>query len=103
MGQDGSDRFENISQDEIAEGLRFGQALAALNCLFEGARGGMYALTKQDLRVAVEKIMLGLSSELLYQILYLWSSNMLEYVCPGCIQQSDRTKTNINKTSLLKM
>jgi fructokinase len=93
LGQDGSDRFENISQDEIAEGLRFGQALAALNCLFEGARGGMYALTKQDLRVAVEKIMLGYQSGVVVpDTLPMEISNMLEYVCPGCIQQSDRNR-----------
>ena len=35
--------------EQVAAALRYGQALAALNCAFEGARGVMYAMAKQDL------------------------------------------------------
>jgi fructokinase len=35
--------FLQTSADELREALRLGQALAAWNCRFEGARGGMYA------------------------------------------------------------
>jgi sugar/nucleoside kinase (ribokinase family) len=40
----------------VAEALRYGQALAAWNCAFEGARGGMYAVD----RTAFDKQIIGL-------------------------------------------
>lgn len=43
LGRTGQRGFTTYSFDEIAEGLRYGQTLAAWNCAFEGARGGMYA------------------------------------------------------------
>src|SRR5207253_1304143 len=40
--------FRKITGGELKESVRFGQALAAWNCRFEGARGGMYEVTKKD-------------------------------------------------------
>ena len=37
---------------DVVEALRFGQALAAVNCCFEGARGAMAALTREDMNRA---------------------------------------------------
>lgn len=42
-GQAGSTGLSNLQKTEIERGLRLGQALAALNCAHEGARGLMYA------------------------------------------------------------
>jgi sugar/nucleoside kinase (ribokinase family) len=41
-GRGGSAGFLSLSGDEVREALRFGQALAAWNCAFVGARGGVY-------------------------------------------------------------
>jgi fructokinase len=41
--------FLSCNESAILDGLRFGQALAAVNCQYEGARGPMYALTKAQL------------------------------------------------------
>jgi len=57
LGQSGAAQLEDASEDEIIHALRFGQALAALNCCFEGARGSMYVLDHRQLERAVTKIM----------------------------------------------
>ena len=44
--QGGLDEFKKLSSERLKSGLRFGQALAAFNCMFEGARGGMYFLNR---------------------------------------------------------
>jgi fructokinase len=43
IGQAGATILPNLQKVEIERGLRLGQALAALNCIYEGARGLMYA------------------------------------------------------------
>jgi len=46
LGRKGSHEFKTVSENRLIEALQFGQAMAALNCQFEGARGGMYSLEK---------------------------------------------------------
>ena len=43
----GQEGFRRIGARGVRSALRFGQALAAWNCGFEGARGGMYAVSRQ--------------------------------------------------------
>ena len=43
----GAKSFKNLDKTRIDHSLRFGQALAALNCGFEGARGAMMTLTQK--------------------------------------------------------
>ncbi|MGD9504241.1 MAG: carbohydrate kinase family protein [Syntrophobacteraceae bacterium] len=57
LGRSAARGLERITEDGVAQALRFGQALAALNCCFEGARGGMYTLTKTEMMVEVAGIM----------------------------------------------
>jgi fructokinase len=45
--------------DGIRRALRYGQALAAWNCGFEGARGGMYAVKREMFRNQVEALLKG--------------------------------------------
>jgi fructokinase len=55
----GRDEFLSLEEDAISDALAFGQALAAVNCQFWGARGPMYRLTKEqvlDRAAAVRKI-----------------------------------------------
>ena len=46
LGRHGIEEFLKTSPDRLLEALRLGQALAAWNCGFEGARGGMYRMDK---------------------------------------------------------
>jgi len=43
MAAGGRAAFESLALTEIKDGLMYGQELAAWNCAFEGARGGMYS------------------------------------------------------------
>ncbi len=88
LGRDGAAKLESASKDEIDHALQFGQALAALNCYFEGARGGMYALTKQEFKQAVEKIMQGIKVEFeMPDSLPEDSNNIVLRICPNCAKQ----------------
>ncbi len=44
----GIDQMKASSAGELREAIRFGQTLAAWNCRYEGARGGMYSLETLD-------------------------------------------------------
>lgn len=48
--------FAKLSEAKIVEGLSFGQALAAINCQYEGARGPMYEVTPTELVSRAQKI-----------------------------------------------
>lgn len=49
LGQQGNAGFAKISMNGIRDGLKTGQALGAINCLFDGARGAMYKLDRREL------------------------------------------------------
>ena len=59
IGNSGRVKFSRLRRAEVEGGLRLGQGLAALNCMFEGARGLMnnkdIASTNVGLRVLQEK------------------------------------------------
>ena len=57
LAQGGCGGFFATSRDEMTEAFRFGQALSAWICRFEGARGGMYQRTRQEFVEEVEAIM----------------------------------------------
>ena len=59
LGQTGLRGFQQADESQIREALRFGQALAAWNCGFTGARGGMYEEDKPTMRRIVERITAG--------------------------------------------
>jgi len=59
LGTQGAAGFAKTSSSSLRDALLFGQALAAWNCQFEGARGGMYAKDKMGLHRDVNKILLG--------------------------------------------
>jgi len=59
LGQEGVKRLAEASKEDVLGALSFGQALAALNCRFEGARGGMYSLSFTQLESAIQDIMAG--------------------------------------------
>jgi len=46
-----------MSEKKIAEALRYGQALSALNCGFEGARGAMYGIQKSHFDKEIQLIL----------------------------------------------
>jgi len=49
--------LDRISEEKIADALRYGQALSAFNCGFEGARGAMYGIRKSHFYKEIQLIL----------------------------------------------
>lgn len=54
--QDGREKFFKLNEADVAKGLRFGQALAAINCEYLGARGPMYHLSASEIVKNVKQL-----------------------------------------------
>lgn len=59
LGRDGADGFRAVPPTGVEAALRFGQALAAWNCGFAGARGGMNRMSVETCLSQVERILSG--------------------------------------------
>ncbi len=59
LGRRGYAGLEKITSVGLLRAFRFGQALAAWNCGFEGARGGMYEVSLSQFRESVGHILKG--------------------------------------------
>jgi sugar/nucleoside kinase (ribokinase family) len=63
LGRSGAEGFRRATPDEMERGVRFGQALAAWNCGYVGARGGMCHTTLQECLDQVRRILEGRGDE----------------------------------------
>jgi sugar/nucleoside kinase (ribokinase family) len=59
LGARGMDGLASADADEIEAALRYGQALAAWNCGFEGARGAMYVCSRSALDEQIARMVDG--------------------------------------------
>jgi fructokinase len=59
LGDSGLDSFNSAKQEIIEYSLLYGQALGALNCMFDGARGLMYNINKSEIDILVNNMLLG--------------------------------------------
>jgi len=50
-------KIDQLDEKIVKKALRFGQALAGLNCKFYGARGSMYALSKSKFQQSIIEIL----------------------------------------------
>ena len=57
LGRYGSKAFKQIGLGKLQRAFAFGQALAAWNCGFLGARGGMYVVSKDEFHRTVSDIL----------------------------------------------
>lgn len=92
-GRGGAERFLCLQNDELESALRYGQALAAWNCGFEGARGGMYAVDRKTFHQQIAHILEGgrdiLSSSVAFPVR---RNNYVGGLCPAC-EEADNGKT----------
>lgn len=98
LGQIGAKGLPDVTPTQLQDALFFGQALAAWNCGFLGARGGMYQVDKDTFRCQVERIMLGgkldtSSSNLNYSSV----QDIFENICSECVERKYQNK--LRKTS----
>lgn len=77
--------FQNLTLSAIRAALNYGQILGALNCLFNGARGAMYRLTRKEFQ------------DLAYQIAKRKKINASKYDGPS---NSIHTITSLNLKEL---
>lgn len=54
LARDGAEGLASLRREELHESLRRSQMLAAWNCGFEGARGGLYSEAREDLRTLAD-------------------------------------------------
>lgn len=59
VASSGFSGFSQLTDLQVFEAIRYGQALAAWNCQFEGARGGMYAVSKSQFQKQVSELLSG--------------------------------------------
>jgi fructokinase len=59
LARGGLRSLRSASSARLQDALRYGQALATWNCRFEGARGGMYQVSKATFERQVEKLLEG--------------------------------------------
>ena len=70
---------------ELADAVRYGQALGAWNCRFKGARGGMYERSRTEFVQEVEDILAGevLATPEVFSDGY--GATTVDGVCPFCV------------------
>jgi len=56
VGQDGAKGLKALRKPKIENAIRIGQALSAINCGFEGARGAMSVLTRHSAAKILQKL-----------------------------------------------
>jgi fructokinase len=82
-----------MTDPEIQDALRYGQALAAWNCRFEGARGGMYEHSRAELEREVRSIVSGNTLSTEPEHVELQSAKAPDSICPACDTRTTRTAT----------
>ena len=82
----GTDRksFLKKSEEKIKEAMKYGQALGAWNCCFEGARGGMYRVSKNSFKKDIEMILAKGSKKLRKKSKSVDSHHVSDGLCPAC-------------------
>ncbi len=63
LGREGAEGFRGLSPAAVEAGLKFGQALAAWNCGYAGARGGMNSMPVETCLKQVGLILAGRQSD----------------------------------------
>jgi fructokinase len=83
----GASALETATDASVRDAIRYGQALAAWTCSFEGARGGMYEI-ERDLFNEQVAALLGARSEgkLDNSPRQLAAKNAMTCLCPSCEQ-----------------
>jgi fructokinase len=85
IGTDGLKGFLQLNTIKLRSALKFGQALAAWTCGFEGARGGMYYVDKKTFDKQIQYILKGETAKASERPKQQTSSSIQSpIVCPAC-------------------
>lgn len=84
LGTKGAKGFNLVTDEDIRNAVRFGQAMASWNCKFEGARGGMYACGKITFRAKVRELLEGRDVSLRHRSRGEHKTQALTCLGPSC-------------------
>lgn len=87
--------FRQLNRASFREALRYGQALAAWNCGFEGARGGMYQVSSRDFERQIQAVLAGRPALIAVDLTITPGSVV---ACPSCPKSRPGMK-NVNAKS----
>jgi sugar/nucleoside kinase (ribokinase family) len=80
----GKSSFKHVRDVQLKEGLHFGQVLAAWNCRFEGARGGMYRVSRRQFKTEIEALLAGSSIQVFADEPNELAQEILAVPCAAC-------------------
>jgi sugar/nucleoside kinase (ribokinase family) len=84
LANGGFSAFEKIGDDELRQGLHFGQVLASWNCRFEGARGGMYKVSRRQFKLEIDALLAGSTVQVLPDEPTIDVTHAFTDLCLGC-------------------
>lgn len=85
VASQGANGFVGMTEQDLESALRYGQALAAWNCGFEGARGGMYALDRNEFSRQIDAIQ---SGKPVLRVVERPQSGEPSVACPACPRET---------------
>jgi sugar/nucleoside kinase (ribokinase family) len=91
--------FAEATDRQIREAIRFGQALAAWNCQFEGARGGMYAVSRREFRGQIAGILSGAGKLIPASTGFNIDTPNASIVCRVCEHSASRSQKKRKKAN----
>jgi fructokinase len=85
LAQAGTKSLRHVDDAGLRDSIRYGQALAAWTCGFEGARGGMYSVARDSFESQVDRILHGGDlSRVADRRDELASVMAIDCLCPSC-------------------
>jgi sugar/nucleoside kinase (ribokinase family) len=101
LARDGLRGFNQAKSSTIEEALDFGQALAAAKCSYEGPRGIMYSLKKDQLETSINEIQQR-------QPILRWAGDLktqtvpeaLKGICPSCPEPANVDAYSLKRSAL---
>ncbi len=85
----GSAGLESAPCESVEAALSLGQAMAAVKCGYEGARGPMYSLSRLAFERAVDRVLSGTTDVADETDVESRVSDAVKAVCPGCVARME--------------
>ena len=82
LGRNGTKKIKTVTKDDFDKILVNCQALSAWNCLFSGARGGMYSTSQDEFKHHIKNLVLGKKTNIKIKKKHIKTT--LDTICPSC-------------------
>jgi hypothetical protein len=90
IGRLGRRGLTSLRTSKLESALKYGQALAARNCGFEGARGGMYEVDHRAFDAQIGRIQTGEHMEPARRRVVRPEASLTSTICPSCSSRVER-------------